>query len=100
MFILSFVREAAFFERLRSTAENCFAFFRRRWRSRKHHPMCRVRGKKPTQGEQDETAFENIRRARNRVIRVGLSCDGDAGGGGPKRVLPPGRHFRNALLQL
>src|SRR6476661_4589436 len=47
MFILSFVREAAFFERLRSTAENCFAFFRRRWRSRKHHPMCRVRGKSP-----------------------------------------------------
>jgi len=52
------------------------------------------------QGEQDETAFKNFRRARHRVIGAGLCCDGDARDGGPKRILPPGRHFRNALLQL
>src|SRR5258706_2446141 len=47
MFILPCARDAAFLERLRSASENCFAFFRRRWRRRKHHPMCRVRGKSP-----------------------------------------------------
>src|SRR5260370_26405626 len=47
MFILPCARDAAFLERLRSASENCFAFFRRRWCSRKHHPMCRVRGKNP-----------------------------------------------------
>lgn len=36
------------------------------------------------QGEQDETAFEDFRRARHRAIRAGLSCDGDARGGGSK----------------
>src|SRR5712675_3456295 len=45
MFILPCARDAAFLERLRSASENCFAFFRRRWRCRKHRPMCRVRGK-------------------------------------------------------
>src|SRR5260370_42321957 len=47
MLILPCARDAAFLERLRSASENCFAFFRRRWRRRKHHPMCPVRGKSP-----------------------------------------------------
>jgi Protein of unknown function (DUF3551) len=39
MIILQSARKAAFFERWRSAAENCFAFFRRRWRRRNRHPM-------------------------------------------------------------
>src|SRR5260370_33469283 len=47
MFILPCARDAAFLEGWGGASENCFAFFRRRWRRRKHHPMCRVRGKSP-----------------------------------------------------
>ncbi len=98
------------FDHFSSTEENSFVFFRRPWRADLRHLMSTVR-RMPTQGEQDETAFENERRARHGAVcagfraRHGAVCagfciDDNACGGESERVLPPRRHFWNALLQL
>jgi hypothetical protein len=54
---------------------------------------------KPGQRE-DETALENIRRARRGVVCACIRRDDVAGGGKPDRLLPHRCHFRNAWLRL
>src|SRR5450631_4823332 len=77
--------------------KNSIVFFVVPWRRFPPHPMS-VLGLKPTSREENETAFEINRHARRRAVRAGVGRDGNAGERGG--ILPPGRHFRNAFLQL
>jgi hypothetical protein len=57
-------------------------------------------GRSQNREKTHEEAFEIDRCACLGVVRAGACRDGNAGVGGSERVLPPGHHVRNALLQL
>jgi hypothetical protein len=80
--------------------ENSVAIFRRRWRWHRGHHMWLAGVEANTEKTPHEEAFEIDRCACLGVVRAGACRDGNAGVGGSERVLPPGHHVRNALLQL